>query len=87
MEFLKQLHYPGDVIGRMTVGVPGRSSFDTGFELYRADDPDTLYARGNAKCVWIDYAAGKSVPLPDLLRSTIENAHLVMVCAQSSRAG
>jgi acyl-CoA thioesterase FadM len=30
MEFLKQLHYPGDVIGRMTVGVPGRSSFDTG---------------------------------------------------------
>jgi acyl-CoA thioester hydrolase len=27
--------------------------------------------------VWIDYAAGKSVPIPDLLRSTIENAVLV----------
>jgi acyl-CoA thioester hydrolase len=27
--------------------------------------------------VWIDYAAGKSVPIPDLLRATIENATLV----------
>ena len=77
MEFLRQLHYPGDVIGRMTVGKPGRSSFDTGFELFRADDPQTLYARGAARCVWIDYAAGKSTPLPDLLRATIENAPLV----------
>ncbi len=78
MDFLKQLHYPGDVIGRMTVGKPGRSSFDTGFQLMRADDPHTVYARGSARCVWIDYAAGKSVPIPDLLRSTIENASLVM---------
>lgn len=74
MEFLKQLHYPGDVIAHMFVGTPGRSSFDTRFELYRADDPATLYARGAAKCVWIDYAAAKSVPIPDSLRRAIETA-------------
>jgi acyl-CoA thioester hydrolase len=74
MEFLKQLHYPGDIIGRMSVGKPGRSSFDTRFELYRADDRATLYAKGAAKCIWIDYAAGKSVSIPDLLRHTIETA-------------
>jgi acyl-CoA thioester hydrolase len=79
MEFLKQLHYPGDIVCRMSVGPLGRSSFDTGFELRRADDPDTLYARGNARCVWIDYAAGKSVPMPDVLRSTIDSAVLVKV--------
>jgi len=79
MEFLKQLHYPGDIVGRMTVGQPGRSSFDTGFELRRADDPDALYARGNARCVWIDYAAGRSVPMPDALRETIARAALVKV--------
>jgi acyl-CoA thioester hydrolase len=72
MEFLKQLHYPGDVVGRMAAGKPGRSSFETVFELYRADDPGTLYARGAAKIVWIDYAAGKSAALPELLRRTIE---------------
>ncbi|MGN6317542.1 acyl-CoA thioesterase [Trinickia sp.] len=76
MEFLRQLHYPGDIVGRMTVGQPGRSSFDTGFELRRADDPGTLYARGAARCVWIDYAAGRSVPLPEALRARLEHPHL-----------
>ncbi|SAK59259.1 thioesterase superfamily protein [Caballeronia temeraria] len=74
MEFLRQLQYPGDVIGRMSVGKPGRSSLDTRFELYRTDAPDVLYARGAAKIVWIDYAAGKSVPLPDMLRQIVETA-------------
>lgn len=74
MEFLRQLHYPGDVIGKMFVGPPGRSSFETRFELFRADDPATLYARGAAKCVWIDYAAARSVPIPALLRNAIETA-------------
>jgi acyl-CoA thioester hydrolase len=83
MEFLRQLHYPGDILCTMTVGQPGRSSFDTGFELRRADDPETLYARGNARCVWIDYAAGKSVPIPDVLRATIEQAPLL----KASRPG
>jgi acyl-CoA thioester hydrolase len=77
MDFLKQLHYPGDVIGRMSVATPGRSSFDTAFELLRADEPDTLYARGAARCVWVDYAAGKSMPVPDELRAAIESAALV----------
>lgn len=33
MEFLRQLHYPGDVIARLSAAKPGRSSFDTAFEL------------------------------------------------------
>lgn len=76
MEFLRQLHYPGDIVGTMSVGTPGRSSFDTGFELRRADDPGTVYARGAARCVWIDYAAGRSVPLPERLRALLEHPHL-----------
>ena len=74
MEFLKQLHYPNDVIGQMSIGKPGRNSFDTRFELYRADAPGVLYARGAARIVWIDYAAGKSLPIPDFMRQTIEKA-------------
>jgi len=76
MEFLRQLHYPGDVVGTMSVSKPGRSSFDTGFELRRADDPGTLYARGNARCVWIDYAAGRSVPLPEPLKALLDHPPL-----------
>jgi acyl-CoA thioester hydrolase len=74
MEFLRQLAYPGDVIARISVSKPGRSSFDSGFELLRADEPGQLYARGGARVVWIDYALGKSVPLPDALRELIERS-------------
>jgi acyl-CoA thioester hydrolase len=74
MEFFRQLRYPGDVLGRMSVGPLGRSSFDTRFELARADDPVTPYAAGAAKCVWVDYAVEKSVPLPDVLRVAIERS-------------
>lgn len=72
MTFLRQLHYPGDVRGTMLVGKPGRSSIDSRFELRRTDDPDTLIAQGGAKIVWIHYDAGKSVPLPKMLRAALE---------------
>jgi acyl-CoA thioester hydrolase len=72
MAFLRQLRYPGDVVGTMLVCPPGRSSIDTRFELRRADEPDVLYAQGGAKIVWVDYQAEKSVPLPAHLRTLLE---------------
>ena len=69
--FHQELRHPGDVCVRMFVGNPGRSSFDTYYELRRSDDPATLYASGGAKTVWIDYALRKGAPLPDALRPLI----------------
>jgi acyl-CoA thioester hydrolase len=71
MTFLRQLHYPGDVRGTLWVGQPGRSSIDSRFALRRTDKPDTLVAEGGAKIVWANYAAGKSVPLPDTLLAAL----------------
>lgn len=68
MDFLRQLRYPGDIEIRLYAGQPGRSSFETEAEIRRVDRPDVLYARGGAKVVWSDFAAEKSVPLPDALR-------------------
>lgn len=72
MTFLRQLRYPGDVVGTMLVGKPSRSSIDSRFELRRADEPGVLYAQGGAKIVWVDYKAEKSVPLPAHLRAMLE---------------
>ncbi len=77
MEFLRQLHYPGDVIGRMSVATPGRSSFDTGFELVRADDPSTSMPAALRAACGSTTPPAKSVPVPDMLRETIERAALV----------
>lgn len=66
--FYKQLEYPGDVLARHYVCNPGRTSFDTYITLSRTDDPETIYAAGGAKTVWVDFPKQKSVPLPDEIR-------------------
>lgn len=66
--FYRQLEYPGDVIARMYVSDPGRTSFESWCTLSRTDDPDTVYATGGATTVWTDFPAQKSAPMPDWLR-------------------
>lgn len=69
--FLKQLEFPGDVLLKFYVTNPGRSSFDTYLTMERADQPGVIWAEGGAKTVWTDYAAKKSVPLPDWFRALL----------------
>lgn len=69
--FLRELRYPGTVLARMSVGTIGRSSFETMATLSRTDDPDTVYAQGGAKVVWVDRALRKSVPVPDAIRQVL----------------
>jgi acyl-CoA thioester hydrolase len=70
--FLRQLEYPGDVLARLYVTNPGRSSFDTYITLARTDKADTICAEGGAKTVWTDFKKQKSVPLPDWMRKLVE---------------
>lgn len=69
--FLRQLTHPGDVELKVFAGPPGRSSVETRYEFRRVGEPDTVYAEGTAKLVWIDFKAQKSVPLPDPLRALL----------------
>jgi len=72
--FHRQLEYPGDVLAKHYVANPGRSSFETYITLERTDDPGVICASGGAKTVWVDFPAGKSVPLPEWLRAVITRA-------------
>jgi acyl-CoA thioester hydrolase len=62
--FLRQLKYPGEIEVLTYAGPPGRSSFETFVEIRRTDEPDVMSATGGAKVVWVDFASGKSIPLP-----------------------
>ena len=42
--------------------------------MLRSDDPDTIYASGAAKVVWVDYAKKKSAPLPEAARAVMTKA-------------
>jgi acyl-CoA thioester hydrolase len=70
--FYKQLEYPGDVLARMYVSDPGRSSFESWCTMERAEAPGTIYAAGGATTVWVDFRSQKSQPIPDWLRPHLE---------------
>ena len=55
--FYKQLEYPGDVLVKMYVSDPARSTFESWGTMSRTDDPDVIYAAGGATTIWVNFQA------------------------------
>ena len=68
--FLLPVTWPADLEVRMFAGSPGRSSFQTYYEMRRLGEP-ALYAEGASKVVWLDAATGRSAPLPENIRAQL----------------
>jgi acyl-CoA thioester hydrolase len=66
--FYRQIEYPGDVLLKMYVSDPGRTTFESWATMARADAPDVICAAGGATTIWIDVAKQKALALPDWLR-------------------
>jgi acyl-CoA thioester hydrolase len=62
------MEHPGTVEVRMYVGPPGRSSFDTIYELWVGA---CKHAEGAARIVWVDRSTQRSTPLPDAVRALL----------------
>lgn len=69
--FYRQLEFPGDILVRMYVSDPGRSSFESWATIERVDRPGEVCADGGATTVWVDFPRQKSSPLPDWLRALL----------------
>ncbi len=69
--FRRPLKYPGTVEIRVFAGRIGRSSLPTYYEIRRTDEPQTLYATGDALFVWISNVTGKPVPFPPVVRERL----------------
>lgn len=67
-EYLKPIVYPAQLHVQMGGHSPGRSSF---VSTYTITVNDELCTRGSAKVVWVNMIAGKSIPLPEYLRSLV----------------
>lgn len=66
--FLAQLNYPGTVTVELYAGPPGRSSIPTYYRLALGDE---TVAEGESKVVWMDFASGRSVPVPEAIRAML----------------
>lgn len=65
----KPMVAPCEVEVQLFAGDPGRSSFHT---HHKIQSDDVLYCSCDVKLVWVNYAAGKSVPLPKDIRAYLE---------------
>lgn len=70
-EFRRAIVHPARLRVEVTAGPAGRSSLPTGYRIVDARDPTVEYATGSSVLVWVDYRTGKSVPLPEELRSVL----------------
>ena len=70
--FYRQLQYPGDVLVKMYVSDPGRTTFESWATMERVDAPGVICAAGGATTIWVDSPAQKAKTLPDWLRQIIE---------------
>ena len=68
--FRRQVHHPASLeVGVRTTEI-GRKSFTLEYELVRREDVETV-ADGSSVVVWVDYAEGKAIPLPEALKVKI----------------
>jgi acyl-CoA thioester hydrolase len=66
--YLKPLVFPGQMLVRVFVANPGRTSIDTFMTIERTDAPGDVCAQGGATLVWISHQDGRPRPLPAFLQ-------------------
>jgi len=69
--FYRQLEYPGDVLLKMYVSDPGRTTFESWGTMARTDAPEVICAAGGATTIWVDFPKQKATALPDWLRDLV----------------
>ncbi len=69
--FYRQLEYPGQVVTRMYVSDPARTTFETWVTMARSEAPDVICAAGGATTIWVDFPKQKAMALPDWLREIV----------------
>ena len=67
--FMRPIFHPETLRIEMFVSEPGRSSFMITYKVFTLSQPDSPAAEGYSKVVWVSSETGKSVPLPDVVRS------------------
>ena len=67
--FIKALKFPGNALVDVSIGEPGRSSLTIWYTFRASYAPDTVFAEGITKALWIDIVKEKSIPLPGPVRA------------------
>lgn len=72
LNFRQQVRYPAELeVGVRTVSL-SRRSFELDYAIFRKGTEEVV-ADGSSVVAWVDYDAGKAIPLPQALRESIQH--------------
>ena len=71
--FHTQLQYPAEVLIKMYVSDPGRTTFKTRGTMELTSQPGIICAEGGATTIWVDFPIQKAKTLPDSLRQIVSS--------------
>ena len=69
--FYLQLEYPDELLLKMYVSDPGRTTFETWCTIERVSEPGILCAAGGGTTIWVDSLQKKAADLPDWMRELV----------------
>ncbi|WP_043004980.1 acyl-CoA thioesterase [Comamonas testosteroni] len=69
--FYQQLAYPDEVLLKMFVSDPARTTFETWATMERVAHPGVICAAGGGTVIWVDFPRQKAAALPDWIRSAV----------------
>ena len=72
-DFHRQVHHPADLEVGVRIAEIGRRSFNLEYGVFLRGE-DALVAEGKSAVVWVDYDAGRAIPLPEALRRALSDA-------------
>ena len=69
--FQRQIAYPGDVLVKLYVSDPARTTLETWATMERTDQPGIVCASGGGTMIWVDFPSQKAMTMPDWLRKLV----------------
>ena len=71
--FYRQLEYPDEVLLKMYVSDPGRTTFESWATMEKVAEPGVVCAAGGATTIWVNFPQQKAVGLPDWIRAIVSD--------------
>ena len=71
--FYRQFEYPDEVLLKMYVSDPGRTTFESWATMEKVAEPGVACAAGGATTIWVNFPQQKAVGLPDWIRAIVSD--------------
>ena len=71
--FYRQFEYPDEVLLKMYVSDPGRTTFESWATMEKVAEPGVVCAAGGATTIGVNFPQQKAVGLPDWIRAIVSD--------------